>query len=100
MGELGAESELAHREAGRLAGSLGLDGLFLLGDSAGLVAAGAREAGLARDRIHIAESHEGLATRLRERLGKGDRVLVKGSRAARMERVIDALARAADGEAR
>lgn len=91
MGELGDSAEEAHREAGRLAGALDLDGLFVLGASAEIVAAGARAAGLPSERIHVERDHETIAARLRERLAKGDRILVKGSRAARMERVIEAL---------
>jgi UDP-N-acetylmuramoyl-tripeptide--D-alanyl-D-alanine ligase len=91
MGELGDATDEAHREAGRLAGQLGLDGLFVLGDSAERVAAGARESGLASDRIYLEASHEAIAEKLRDRLGKGDLVLIKGSRAARMERVIAGL---------
>ena len=91
MGELGGAADEAHREVGRLAGALALDGLFILGASAEIVAAGARAAGLPPERIHVERDHETIAARLRERLGKGDRILVKGSRAARMERVIEAL---------
>ena len=91
MGELGPQTASAHQEAGRLAGALALDGLFVLGASAELVAEGARSAGMPRDRIHIGSSHETLAETLRRRLSKGDRILVKGSRAAAMERVISAL---------
>jgi UDP-N-acetylmuramoyl-tripeptide--D-alanyl-D-alanine ligase len=91
MGELGDASNEAHHEAGRLAGRIGLEGLFVLGDSAERVAAGAREAGLTPDRIHLETSHEAIAEKLRDRLGKGDLVLIKGSRAARMERVIAGL---------
>ena len=103
MGELGDQAEAAHREAGRLAGRLSLDGLFVLGASAEIIAAGAREAGLPANRIHVESSHEAIAEKLGERLGKGDRLLVKGSRAARMERVLAALDRddtQADEEAR
>jgi len=96
MGELGASAAEAHREAGRLTATLGLDGVFVLGASAELVAQGAREAGLEAHRIHVETSHEAIAERLREQLGKNDRVLVKGSRAARMERVIEALSRHTD----
>ncbi|MAG32983.1 MAG: UDP-N-acetylmuramoylalanyl-D-glutamyl-2, 6-diaminopimelate--D-alanyl-D-alanine ligase [Deltaproteobacteria bacterium] len=88
MGELGDRADAAHREIGRLAGELGIDGVFALGDAAELIAAGAREAGLPSDCIHVASDHASLARALLARLGKGDRVLVKGSRAAKMERVI------------
>ena len=91
MGELGEAADAAHLDVGRLAGSLGLDGLFLLGPSAALIAEGARESGLDESHIHIEENHTLLARSLQARLSKGDRVLVKGSRAARMERVIELL---------
>ncbi len=91
MGELGDASESAHVEAGRLAGELGLDGLFVMGPSAESVAAGARSAGLPSDRVWLEASHESIARRLRRLAAKGDCVLVKGSRAAAMEKVISAL---------
>lgn len=91
MGELGLEADRAHREAGQLAGELELDGLFVLGASAELVAEGASAAGMSREIVQIAASHDAIAASLRERLSKGDCVLVKGSRAAAMERVIEAL---------
>jgi UDP-N-acetylmuramoyl-tripeptide--D-alanyl-D-alanine ligase len=91
MGELGDEGDAAHRDAGRLAGSLGLDEVFLLGPMADLMAEGAREAGLAEDQLHVFTDHESLSRSLRERIAKGDRILVKGSRAARMERIVEEL---------
>lgn len=91
MGELGAVADQAHREIGALAASLNLDGLFVLAPAASLIAEGARSAGMPADRIHEEADHTAIAEALRARLGKGDLVLVKGSRAARMERVIDAL---------
>jgi len=91
MGELGSEGDRAHREAGQLAGELELDGLFVLGASAERVAEGARAAGMPPDSIHVEASHEAIAEALRERISKGDCILVKGSRAAAMERVIPAL---------
>jgi UDP-N-acetylmuramoyl-tripeptide--D-alanyl-D-alanine ligase len=92
MGELGDADETAHRDIGRLAGRLGLDALVLLGASAEHAAQGAREAGLAEARIHVAADHDSVASTLASLIGAGDRVLVKGSRAARMERVIELLA--------
>ena len=59
--------------------------------SAGADRAAVVRAGLDAGRIVIGPDHEALARALRDRLGKGDRVLVKGSRAARMERVIELL---------
>jgi UDP-N-acetylmuramoyl-tripeptide--D-alanyl-D-alanine ligase len=91
MGELGDEGHGAHREAGRLVASLGLDELFLIGPMAEVVAEGACEAGLADSHIHVEHDHDSLARSLRSRISKGDRILVKGSRTAQMERVIEAL---------
>ena len=91
MGELGEAAHAAHLDVGRRAGSLGIDGLFLLGSTAALIAEGAREAGLDERQIHIEEDHMSLARALAAQLNKGDRVLVKGSRAAHMERVIELL---------
>jgi UDP-N-acetylmuramoyl-tripeptide--D-alanyl-D-alanine ligase len=91
MGELGDERENAHREAGRLAGSLKLDGLYLLGPSAERVAEGARESGMTATRIHIENDHESIVRILRKDITKGDRILIKGSRSAQMERIAQAL---------
>ncbi len=94
MGELGAESEPAHRAAGRLAADLHIDLLFAVGDHAGEVAAGARDAGMDAARIHVAADPAETSERLRAVLEENDWVLVKGSRSMRMERVVEALAEA------
>lgn len=91
MGELGDASTEAHATLGRLAAELALDGLFLLGDADAPAAQAARDAGLAADRVISEPDHEALTNALHTTLSKGDRVLVKGSRAARMERVIELL---------
>ena len=91
MGELGEAADAAHRALGRLAASLGLDALFLLAPATALIAEGAREAGFDDHRITSSNEHEALARALGSQLSKGDVVLVKGSRAARMERVIQLL---------
>ncbi len=91
MGELGESAAQAHAEIGRLAAELNVDALYLLGDMADLTAEAAKTAGLALEQIIQSESHEALAESLRNRINKGDRVLVKGSRAAKMERVIELL---------
>ena len=91
MGELGESASEAHAEVGRLAAELEIDNLYLIGDMAGLTEEAALKAGLAADRIIHGESHKALADSLRNRITKGDRVLVKGSRAAQMERVIESL---------
>lgn len=91
MGELGAAAGQAHRDAGALAARLGIDGLVAVGAHAGEVAAGARAEGMDPARIFTTTSHAEASERLRDLLAANDWVLVKGSRSARMERVIEAL---------
>jgi UDP-N-acetylmuramoyl-tripeptide--D-alanyl-D-alanine ligase len=93
MGELGAAADEAHREIGRLVGSLGLDALFALGgERAARFAEGAAAAGLPAERIVLCRDHEEIAQRVARELVPKDWVLVKGSRSARMERVVERLA--------
>jgi UDP-N-acetylmuramoyl-tripeptide--D-alanyl-D-alanine ligase len=92
MGELGDTARAAHHATGRLAADLGIDFLFALGERAGDVAAGAREGGMAPERVRVGRDCEGVAAQVNEMLGNGDHVLVKGSRAMKMERVVEFLA--------
>jgi UDP-N-acetylmuramoyl-tripeptide--D-alanyl-D-alanine ligase len=100
MRELGAESDRAHRELGVTAAATNLDGLFLLGDHAEAVRAGAETAGMPPERIHVARSHDALAADLRAACRPGDLLLLKGSRGAAMEEVLRRLASEAPGESR
>jgi UDP-N-acetylmuramoyl-tripeptide--D-alanyl-D-alanine ligase len=93
MGELGDSGDAAHRDVGRWAAELGLDGLVVLGEQAPLVLEGAREAGMDETRLRIAADPEEASLRVRERLGDRGWVLVKGSRAMKLERVVEALRR-------
>jgi UDP-N-acetylmuramoyl-tripeptide--D-alanyl-D-alanine ligase len=92
MGELGTTAREAHRAAGRLAAELGLDLLFALGEHGGEVVAGALEGGMDRARAVSSRDADELTARIRSALRGGDWVLVKGSRAMRMERIVQALA--------
>ena len=94
MGELGPAARDAHLEAGRLAGKLGIDQLIAVGGHAASVLAGGREAGLAADQTFAApdaEDLDELIAHVLNVLRPGDRVLVKGSRAMRMERIAQGL---------
>ena len=90
MAELGAESERGHREVGETAASLGIDRLIALGPGSAAIAEAAAAAGLTNS--SVAESPEEVAESLGELARPGDLVLVKGSRAARTERVLEAFA--------
>ena len=87
MRELGAESERGHREIGETAAMLRVDQLITIGDAAELIAEGARTAGL--DKVSSARSTTEAAKLLGEIAEPGDLVLIKGSRAARTEEVIE-----------
>jgi UDP-N-acetylmuramoyl-tripeptide--D-alanyl-D-alanine ligase len=98
MGELGDSALEAHRATGKLVATLGLDHLFALGRFARPLADAAVGAGMASERVHVGETHEAIASAVRELLQGNDWVLVKGSRSMKMERVVEALA--AEGEGR
>ena len=90
MGELGAESERGHREVGEEAATLGIDRLIAIGPLGELIAQGARAAGLAKA---SAVASTGAAVELLSEIAAaGDLVLVKGSRSARTERVLEEFA--------
>lgn len=91
MGELGATGSDAHREAGRLTARLGIDHLFALGEHAEEVADGARAEGMDPQKIHTSRDWHEMGEQVRAQLGGRNRVLVKGSRAMRMERIVEHL---------
>lgn len=85
MAELGPEAARLHAEAGRRARALGLDGLLTLGSLSAEAAKAYGPGAQAYDDL------DALIAALRGRLGTGGTALVKGSRSARMERVVAAL---------
>ncbi|MCZ6781798.1 MAG: UDP-N-acetylmuramoyl-tripeptide--D-alanyl-D-alanine ligase [Proteobacteria bacterium] len=91
MGELGDDTEEAHRQAGRAAAELGVDFLFALGERAPLVAEAAAAAGMDGGRARAVPDHAAASRAVRDLLRPRDWVLVKGSRAMQMERVVAAL---------
>ena len=91
MAELGAESVKGHREVGQVAAALGVDRLFTLGPGSAEIAAAARAAGLTNSAM-VASAEE-VAELLCNLTHPGDLVLVKGSRSARTERVLEEFAK-------
>lgn len=85
MAELGAHSEAAHLEVGRRAAELGIGQLFAVGKMAPLMARGARGAGM--NRVLEFADVEGAGLALKSFLKNGDLLLLKASRAARLERI-------------
>jgi UDP-N-acetylmuramoyl-tripeptide--D-alanyl-D-alanine ligase len=91
MHELGKESVRCHREVGETAAELGVDQLIAIGDMGMAIADAAQQAGLEKAAVvgSISEAAEMLA----EITAPGDLVLIKGSRAARTERVLEEFAK-------
>jgi UDP-N-acetylmuramoyl-tripeptide--D-alanyl-D-alanine ligase len=87
MGELGSESEQGHREVGEVAATLGIDHLIAIGEMGEIIAQAAQKAGLEKS-IAVRSTSEA-ADLLGEIAGPGDLVLIKGSRTARTEQVIE-----------
>src|SRR5881396_3430062 len=87
MRELGDQSERGHLEVGETAATLGVDQLITIGDAAELIAEGARIAGLGNSRaVNSTTEAAGILAEIAE---PGDLVLIKGSRVARTERVME-----------
>jgi len=88
MRELGAETEPAHEELGRVAATAALDLLVAIGPYGALVRAGAEAAGMPAERIVVTSEHGEAGERLRAAVRAGDLVLLKGSRGATLEAVL------------
>jgi UDP-N-acetylmuramoyl-tripeptide--D-alanyl-D-alanine ligase len=82
MAELGSDGERYHREIGALAGDLGIDVLITVGEPALPIGAGFD------GEKHAVATPEEAGAMLEELAQPGDRVLVKGSRSAGLERVL------------
>ena len=91
MWELGDEATRYHHQVGRVAGALPIDRLIAVGSYAGEMAEGAVEAGFRSDAVQRAASTAEASEWLMGLLRAGDVVLVKGSRAAHMEDIVQAL---------
>jgi UDP-N-acetylmuramyl pentapeptide synthase len=91
MGELGVESERGHREVGEAAATLQVDHLIAIGEMGKIIAQAARDAGLGK--TAAVRSTSEAAELLAQLAEPGDLVLVKGSRSARTEQVIEEFAK-------
>lgn len=87
MSELGAQSERGHAEVGETAADLHIDHLVAVGELGALIARAAKRAGL--ENTTTVADPAAAAEFLSEIVAPGDLVLVKGSRSARMERVLE-----------
>ncbi len=89
--ELGEYAETAHLEVGAFAATSGIDYLLTLGKWGQVIARGAENSGMSPERIASFEDILPLTKKLEEVLKAGDTVLVKASRAMKLERVTEFL---------
>jgi UDP-N-acetylmuramoyl-tripeptide--D-alanyl-D-alanine ligase len=87
MKELGPLAPEWHAEMGQIASDAGLAGLITLGSLGHHIAEAARRRAVVPEVVEAADGREAAAI-LGERLGPGDVVLIKGSRAMRMEEIV------------
>lgn len=85
MGELGETAIEHHKEAGKLARSAGIDGLFCIGE----LSLNAKES-FGEGANHFT-SYDELENSLLDSLSKDSTLLIKGSRYMQMDRVVDSL---------
>jgi UDP-N-acetylmuramoyl-tripeptide--D-alanyl-D-alanine ligase len=87
MRELGAESQRGHQEVGEAAAELGVDHLIGIGEMGEVISNAAKRGGL--EKSSAVGSTSEAAELLSETAEPGDLVLIKGSRLARTEEVIE-----------
>lgn len=92
MLELGAIEEEAHRMVGRRAAEVA-DLLIVVGQRARWIAEEAHAAGMPIGQIIRVETNQEVVQALKDLMGPGDYVLVKGSRGVAMEEIVAALQR-------
>jgi UDP-N-acetylmuramoyl-tripeptide--D-alanyl-D-alanine ligase len=90
MLELGARTESLHKQVGAWAAVANIDKLLITGEFANAVVCGAVDAKMKRDNIFTG-SRDDILDALKDSLRPGDWVLIKGSRGARMDTIVEGL---------
>lgn len=89
MLELGADTEIAHREIGFRVAEKEFDFLITVGQaSKKFTAVAAREAGMDENKVVVFDDSASAGKFLQDKMEKGDVILVKGSQGARMEKIV------------
>ncbi len=91
MLELGSYEDEGHRKVGRRAMDVA-DVLVTVGSRGRIIAQEALALGMSPQAVHVVEDNAAAIAYLRQIVGQGDRVLVKGSRGMTMEQIVNALA--------
>ncbi len=91
MFELGADTVEGHLEAGAMVAELKAHTFVALGEHAGLMIQGAVEKGFPEERTVVARDHREMEETIREIMKQGDFILLKGSRRAGLDKVVERL---------
>jgi len=91
MLDLGSKEKKLHYEVGEEVVKNRIDYLVTYGELSHQLAERAREAGMAAENIFEFDNKEQLIDLLKEKIGRGDLLLVKGSQEVRMEKVVAAI---------
>ena len=89
MLELGAETERSHRQVGRKLFEIKADLVFFLGTRMKFAQEELKKHDFNSENIFLFENHTELGKKLQEKMREGDLVLIKGSQAMRMEKVVE-----------
>jgi UDP-N-acetylmuramoyl-tripeptide--D-alanyl-D-alanine ligase len=91
MRELGKDSQTAHKNIGIFCAEKNFDFLVTVGEEAKLISQNALEVKMSADRIHHFPDSESAAEFLKQHISEKDVVLIKGSQAVRMEKIVKQL---------
>ena len=91
MMELGQETVSAHVEAGGLVAEVGAHFLVVMGAHAPEMVRGAVEKGFPSEKTLLVKSHHAMSQALQDVMNTGDLILLKGSRRAGLEKVVESL---------
>lgn len=91
MLELGTFSGRFHHLVGRQAAESGIDLIVAVGKLAEHIAEGAQEAGMSQSKIKLCSVTKEACEKVAKFIKKGDTILVKGSRAMKMEGIVSEL---------
>lgn len=89
MLELGDESSKAHREIGDLAGKIGADSIWFIGEHFKDVEAGVRQSGYSNAAYFSKQFDPEISRKIKGSLSSGDMVAVKASRGTKLETVLE-----------
>lgn len=87
MLELGALSDSAHEELGKLAASFNLSHLFAVGAGGKIIASAAKAAGMSQDRVLSFDAADEARASVQRLLLPESLILIKGSQGMRMEKI-------------